>query len=72
MISASTQERRTPFKRFSTLPTIAGGAEVIDLDGRPVAHRDSLASATGTAYRYNLANAHGSLPYVLGVRSYDP
>lgn len=47
-------------KRFGTLATIDGGYDVIALDtGRPVAHRDSLASANGVAQTLNAAGMGG-------------
>lgn len=44
--------------RFTTLATI-DGYDVIDGNGRPVDHRDSLASANGVAYKLNQAAMAG-------------
>lgn len=61
-----------PFRKvFTTLPTIEG-FEVIAIDtGRPVAHRETLKSATGTAYRYNLAANQGPKALARVLRAGD-
>lgn len=64
--------RREPRPRpFGTLPTI-DGYDVIALDtGRQVAHRDTLASANGTAQKLNNAFQAGPKAFAAAMGARD-
>jgi hypothetical protein len=47
--------------KFGTLPCIEGFEVIAEDDGRPVAHRETLQSANGVAFRLNNIAASGNM-----------